>query len=95
LRLLDEATLPSSASFPIRWKFAGYGLGPGLAFGVAIAVWLEFRDKAIRNEGDILAGLDLPMLTSIPSVGSAAIGGHHGFRDRLKALVGRKRTAEV
>ena len=31
-----------------------------------IAFWLEFQDKAIRNEADVLAALELPMLGSSP-----------------------------
>jgi polysaccharide chain length determinant protein (PEP-CTERM system associated) len=95
MRLLDEASLPGSPSFPVRWKFASYGLGSGLAFGIAIAMWLELRDKTIRNETDVLAGLEMPMLTSIPLLASVSIDGQNGLRGRLKALVGRKRTAEV
>ena len=95
MRLLDEANLPVSPSFPVRWRFAAYGLGTGLTFGIGIATWLEFRDKAVRDEMDVVAGLDLPTLTSIPWVGEATIKGQNGFRDRVKALVGHKRTAEV
>ncbi len=95
MRLLDPANLPVSPSFPVRWRFAAYGLGAGLTFGIAIAMWLEFRDKAIRNEADVLAGLELPTLSSIPWVGPVAIEGQNGLRGRVKALLGQKRTAEV
>jgi polysaccharide chain length determinant protein (PEP-CTERM system associated) len=86
MRLIDDATWPDSASFPVRWKFAAYGLAAGLAFGVGIGMLLEWRDKAIRNESDVLAALELPMLTSIPWIGSAAMNEQTGFRGRLKAL---------
>jgi len=95
MRLVDDANLPVSPSFPIRWRFAAYGLGAGLTFGVTIAAWLEFRDKAVRDEVDVLAGLDLPTLGSIPWVGPVALEGQNGFRSRVKSLLGQKRTAEV
>jgi capsular polysaccharide biosynthesis protein len=93
--MIDDANLPVSPSFPIRWRFAACGLGAGLAFGLSIAMWLEFRDKAVRDEADVLAGLDLPTLSSIPWVGPVAIARNNGFRGRVRALLGQKRTAEV
>jgi uncharacterized protein involved in exopolysaccharide biosynthesis len=70
IKLLDPASLPSSPSFPVRWMFAAGGLGAGLALGIGAALWLELRDKAIRNEGDVEAALELPMLVSVPWVGA-------------------------
>jgi len=81
LKLLDPASLPSSPSFPVRSMFALYGLAAGLGIGVSIALWLEVQDKAIRNEGDVLAALELPMLGSVPWVGVEANGG--GWRNKL------------
>jgi hypothetical protein len=46
--------------------FAAYGLGAGLCVGLCFAVWIELRDKSIRDEGDVLAALELPMLVSLP-----------------------------
>ena len=92
MRLLDAATLPGSPSFPVRWKFAAYGLGAGLAFGIGIAIWLRLRDRAMRNE-ESPARLERPMLTPIPMSSPVPIEGQSGFRGRLKALLGQKRTA--
>jgi polysaccharide chain length determinant protein (PEP-CTERM system associated) len=93
MRLLDAATLPGSPSFPVRWKFAFYGLGGGLAFGIGIAISLELRDRAMRNEVELPARLERPMLTPIPMSSPLPIEGQSGFRGRLKALLGQKRTA--
>jgi len=92
MQLLDAASLPASPSFPVRWKFAACGLGAGLTFGIAIAMWLELRHKAIRNE-DTLARLERPMPAPIPIASPVPIEGQRGFRGRLKALLGQKRTA--
>jgi len=86
LKLLDAASLPNKPSFPVRWMFALYGCGAGLALGVAIAFWLEVQDKALRDEGDVKAALELPMLASVPWVGLEAHDG--GWKDKL-TRVGR------
>jgi polysaccharide chain length determinant protein (PEP-CTERM system associated) len=68
MRLLNPASPPESPSFPNRLLFAGGGLGSGLALGVAVALWLELRDKSIRTQADAEAALDLPMLVAVPWV---------------------------
>jgi polysaccharide chain length determinant protein (PEP-CTERM system associated) len=70
MRLLNPANLPDSPSFPNRWIFSGGGLGVGLALGFGLAMWLELSDKSIRTEEDVLAALELPMLVSVPWVGT-------------------------
>ena len=70
MRLLNPASLPSAPSFPVRWMFAAYGLCAGLGIGGMFAFWLEFQDKSLRNEGDVHAGLELPMLAAVPWTGA-------------------------
>ncbi len=70
LKLLNPASLPGTPSFPKRSMFALYGLGAGLGIGLLGAGWLEFRDKSIRDEGDVVAALELPMLGSMPWLGT-------------------------
>ena len=36
--------------------------------GMGLALWLELRDKSIRNEADVLASLQMPVLVSLPWV---------------------------
>jgi polysaccharide chain length determinant protein (PEP-CTERM system associated) len=74
LRLIDQANLPNSPVYPVRSKFAMYGLAAGLGIGLTIALLLELQDKAIRNEGDVVAALGLPMLGSVPWTGVAVNG---------------------
>lgn len=81
LKLLDPANLPGSPSSPIRWMFALYGLGGGLGIGLSLVVWIEFQDKSMRNEGDVRAALELPMLGSVPWVGAEASG--ENWKDRF------------
>jgi uncharacterized protein involved in exopolysaccharide biosynthesis len=70
MRLLNPANLPDTPSFPVRWMFAAGGLGGGLALALGLAMWLELRDKSIRDEQDVIAALELPMLVSMPWIGS-------------------------
>ena len=90
MHVLQQAQLPDTPSFPNRILFAGGGLAGGLVIGLALAIGLEFRDKSIRTEADVLALLDLPVLTQVPWVGtdSAEMNGN----GRLKR---KKEKAEV
>jgi polysaccharide chain length determinant protein (PEP-CTERM system associated) len=72
MRLLNPADLPDASSFPNRLLFAGGGLGAGLALGLGLALWLELRDTSVRTESDVIAVLDLPVLSQVPWVGVEA-----------------------
>ena len=68
MHLLNQASAPESPSFPNRLLFAAGGLGAGLVIGMGLALWLELRDKSIRNEEDVVASLQMPVLVSLPWV---------------------------
>ena len=70
VKLLNPANLPTSPSFPVRYKFAAVGLGAGLGLGLCLGFWREMKDKRIRDEGDVHAALQLPMLASVPWLGA-------------------------
>jgi protein tyrosine kinase modulator len=72
MRVLRPADLPDSPSFPNRLLFAGGGLASGLVIGMALAMWFEFRDKLVRTEDDVVAILELPVLSQVPWVGTEA-----------------------
>jgi hypothetical protein len=76
--------------------FALYGLGGGLCLSLSMALWLEFQDKKIRNEGDVLAALEMPMLGSVPWVGAETNGKDrkNRFGGRLMPLLEEDRTAQ-
>ena len=63
--VLDAANLPDAPFSPKRSVFAIGGLAAGLALGLLIAAFLEYRDTALRNERDIWAFTQLPTLAYI------------------------------
>jgi hypothetical protein len=68
--------------------FAAGGLGAGLVIGMGLALWLELRDKSIRNEADVVASLQMPVLVSLPWVTGAVPkngGGKFWNRDKTEA----------
>jgi polysaccharide chain length determinant protein (PEP-CTERM system associated) len=71
-RLLNPGSFPSAPSFPNRLMFAGGGFGGGLFLGLIAAFLLEMRDKSMRNEQDVEAVMELPMLVALPWVGETA-----------------------
>lgn len=96
MRLAYPANLPESPSFPNRWLFAGGGLAAGLFVGMAIAMWLELRDKSIRNEQDVIAALELPMLVSVPwLVLDSNSNGNGGYGGRSKTVDTKREKVEV
>ncbi len=96
--VLNPANVPDAPSFPVRWLFALGGLGAGLGLGLGMTLWLELRDKAIRNEADAEAALDLPMLAAVPWVGvveEESKNGRYAFWRRHKAPDEHKETVGV
>lgn len=74
MRLQIPADLPDSPSFPNRLLFAAGGLGGGLVLGLGLGLLLELRDKSLRSESDVIAALDLPVLSQVPWVGNLPAG---------------------
>jgi len=100
MRLLNQASLPESPSFPNRWLFVGGGFAAGLFIGLGIAMWFEMRDKSIRTEQDVLAALDLPALVSVPWLTEESANGKNGNKrwGRSKTLTeteDRKETVRL
>jgi len=60
--------LPQKPSFPNYERFAGGGIMVGLVLGFGVALLLEMRDKALRDERDVEFFLELPTLALVPSL---------------------------
>ena len=61
-RVMDKANLPDDPTFPKRSAFAGGGVAAGLAVGLLISAFLEYRNTALRTEQDIWTFMKLPTL---------------------------------
>jgi uncharacterized protein involved in exopolysaccharide biosynthesis len=66
--IMDAANLPDSPTFPNRLMFAGGGFAAGLALGLALAAFFEYRDTSLRDGRDIWAFTKLPTLAIISHV---------------------------
>jgi polysaccharide chain length determinant protein (PEP-CTERM system associated) len=98
MRILRPADLPDSPSFPNRWLFAGGGLASGLALGFGLALWLELRDTAVRTEEDVIAVLELPVLSQLPWIGAKVVeknGSARGASGLKRSGEEAKETIEV
>ena len=83
--VLDSANLPQEPSFPVWWQFALGGFGGGLLIGIGLALILEMKDKAIRDERDVDFYLSLPTLALVPTIGAENGGGaKRGFLRRRR-----------
>jgi polysaccharide chain length determinant protein (PEP-CTERM system associated) len=85
-RVMDDANLPDQPTFPNRMRFALGGLAAGIAFGIAVIAFLEYRDKSLRSERDVWAFTKLPTLGIIALSASATStsNGRGWFKRRLK-----------
>ncbi len=73
-RIVDPPNLPEAASFPNHLMFEVGGLVGGLILGLALAGFLEYHDKSLRNEKDIWAFTKLPTLATISRIEELAAG---------------------
>jgi capsular exopolysaccharide synthesis family protein len=69
IRVVDYAIAPTEAIGPRRLLSVGMAFMLSLAFGVGLALFLEYLDDTIRNAEDVENILRLPALALIPTVG--------------------------
>lgn len=70
-RLIDPPNLPEKPTFPNRLLFAFAGLACGLCVGSGLAALVEYQDKSLRNERDVLLFTNLETLAIVPLIASA------------------------
>ena len=78
-RVLDPASLPDKPSFPDPLKFGFGGLGGGMACAAGLILLLEMRDTSMRSDKDVEALLHLPVLATVPALGSLSSKGKAGM----------------
>jgi capsular polysaccharide biosynthesis protein len=82
-RVMDAPNLPESPTFPNHMYFAGVGLASGLTLGLLLAALLEYRDKSLRTESDILAFTNLPTLAVVSYITDLDLPRAAGKRKKL------------
>lgn len=65
-RILDPARVPQRPFSPNRPRLYAIGAFLGFAFGLALAVLLEYRDTSFKTDDDVLIALTIPVLAMVP-----------------------------
>jgi polysaccharide biosynthesis transport protein len=81
--VLKHATVPGEASFPRMGLNLAIAAALGLLLGFPIALIREMRDRRVYVEEDVVRGLQVPMLATLPVVTTLA-------RKKQPAAIGTK-----
>jgi polysaccharide chain length determinant protein (PEP-CTERM system associated) len=71
-KILDPASLPEQPFTPNRPLIMLLGAFAGAAVGLLLVALLEYRDRSLKTEADILAILSVPVLAMIPRMWTTA-----------------------
>lgn len=82
-KIIDSARRPQRPTSPNRPLVILLGACMGLGMGLGLAALLEYRDKSLRTEEDVVAALALPVLALVPTMVTTL----ERQRDRRKRLV--------
>jgi uncharacterized protein involved in exopolysaccharide biosynthesis len=67
-RMLDPARLPERPISPNRAQIDAFGAVGGLVVGLGLIALLEYRDRSLRTEEDVLGAFRLPVLALVPKM---------------------------
>ncbi len=70
-KILEPASLPQTPVSPDRLRLNLAGLIGGLLCGLGLVVLLEYLDRSLASDTDVTATLHVPVLATIPLLGSA------------------------
>src|SRR5690606_13258685 len=65
-KVLDPARVPERPFSPNRLLINAIGAIGGLVMGVALVGFLEFRDRTLKKQADVVRVLQVPVLAVVP-----------------------------
>ncbi len=68
-RIVEPATLPQTPISPNRLRLNLIGLIGGLLCGLGLVALLEYLDRTLASEADVIGALNVPVLGTIPLLG--------------------------
>lgn len=79
-KLLDPARVAQKPFSPRRWLIDLVGTAAGLACGLALVAFLEYRDRTFNTDADVRSELTLTVLAVVPLMESDEEQRHSGRR---------------
>ena len=70
-KVIDGARLPEKPISPDRVRINMLGILGGLALGLGLVAFLEYRDTSLKSDEDVMTTLSLPVLAVIPVMTNA------------------------
>ena len=70
-KIIDGARLPERPISPDRFRINMFGILGGLALGLGLVGFLEYRDTSLKSDDDVMTTLALPVLAVIPVMTNA------------------------
>lgn len=81
VRIIDEALVPASPTYPsLRADLSG-GLAAGLLLGVGLGLLLQFLDRTLKSADELERVLGLPVLAVIPDLRQGGRGAAYAYRE--------------
>jgi polysaccharide chain length determinant protein (PEP-CTERM system associated) len=84
-KIIDGARLPERPISPDRFRINMFGILGGLALGLGLVGFMEYRDTSFKSDDDVMTTLALPVLAVIPVMTNAGERRHARRRKLLLA----------
>ena len=72
ITILEPANVPTTPSSPNRKAIAGMGVGVGLGLAAGLFILLELFNQSVRRPVDVVSGLGITPLSTIPRIETVA-----------------------
>jgi polysaccharide chain length determinant protein (PEP-CTERM system associated) len=85
-KVLDPANIPERPFSPNRLLINAAGSMAGFGFGFGLVALLEYRDRTLKKQADVLRVLQIPVLAIVPVMNAAS--SRPGRRTMVAAAIG-------